>query len=584
MLQMPNDLIRCTFVVIFLGVCLHFGLAQPKWDAAYFSVMHPAERYRFVHDFPFWQYQDGKKLSTLLAQMLRIAEEKADHHSVLAIKYYMGQVAGNADFHIPGGKTPHKLYREIETAAKKQGYVVEEVVIHQYLANDLNPDHALSPEAQYVEVQKTFERMKAIGFAKFKDYNVVAILFNLNQFMWELGDFDQAFQYLSVAEQFIEATEEGAHHYTQVLSYLQTYWKRKKDFEKSLVYARKILHFHQHFQVQNPQNQWWNQFWKGFINIEIADLLSEQGDFVQSEQYANQGYALSQSRANAPSKIVLFQSEFDALMVLISVKLKLGKLEEANTLLQRALYLQQELEPQGQLEYFKPLRLYRHLANYYERHADAAAALHYTHLAQNLQDSLDRKNDARKISQIQRKLDAKKYIERLQLLEKEKRLEQGLRYATTFILVLVSLIAYLVTQRLRDQRRQKEMELGIAQKDLHNLTQGFREKSELVENLRLENEKLSAQGKHSQYLEQLTQATILTEEDWMRFRVVFEKVHPGFIAAQKEQFPELTQAETRLLVLEKLGLEIADMANMLGVNKNTIYQTRLRLRRKIEGE
>lgn len=575
---------RCFFALLCGFFFQHIGQTQPVWDATHFSAMRPVERYHFVHDFSFWQYQDGKKLSILLSQMLRIAEEKKDQHSVLALKYYIGQVAGNAGFRIPGGKTPHELYREIEKEAKEKGYEVEEVVVHQYLTNDLSPDHALSPEAQYVEVQKTFERMKAIGFEKFKDYNVVAILFNLNQFMWELGDFDQAFQYLRVAEQFIQSTEEGAHHHTQVLSYLQTYWKRKKDFPKSLTYAHKIRRFHQNFQPKNLESQWWNQFWKGFISIEIADLLSEQGDFIQSERYANEGYTLSKSQSTVPSQIVLYQSEFDALQVLISVKLKLGKLDEANTLLQRALYIQQELAPQGQLDYFKPLRLYQHLAHYYEIRADATSALRYTHLAQNLQDSLDRKNDARKISQIQRKLDAEKYIERLHSLEKEKRLEQGLRYATTFILVLVSLLAYLITQRLRDQRRQKEMELGIAQKELQDLTQVFREKSELVENLRLENEKLSEQGKHSTYLEQLSQATILTEEDWMRFRAVFEKVHPGFILEQKEQFPDLTQAETRFLVLEKLGLGIAEMANMLGVNKNTVYQTRLRLRRKIEGE
>lgn len=577
-------LMRCGFTLLFMLFFLHFGLAQPGWDAQRFSTMHSAERYRFVHDFSFWQYKDGKKLSTLLTQMLRIAEEKKDRHTVLAVKYYMGQVAGNAGFYLPGGKTPQELYREVEKEAREKGYAVEEVVVHQYLANDLNPDHALSPEAQYVEVQKTFERMKTMGFEKFKDYNVVAILFNLNQFMWELGDVDQAFQYLRVAEQFIEPTKEGAHYHTQVLSYLQTYWKRKKDFVKSLTYAKKILRFHQSFHPKNPESKWWNQFWKGFINIEIADLLSEQGDFAQSERYANEGYTLSKSQSTAPSQVVLYQSEFDALQVLISVKLKMGKLDEANTLLQRALYLQKELEPQGQLDYFKPLRLYRHLAHYHEMRTNAAAALRYTHLAQNLQDSLDRKNDARKISQIQRKLDAEKYLEGLQLLEKEKRLEQGLRYATTFILVLVSLLAYLITQRLRDQRRQKERELRVAQKELQDLTQSFREKAELVENLRLENEKLSEQGKHSAYLAQLSQATILTEEDWTRFRAVFEKVHPGFILEQKEQFPELTQAETRFLVLEKLGLGIAEMANMLGVNKNTIYQTRLRLRRKIEGE
>ena len=215
---------------------------------------------------------------------------------------------------------------------------------------------------------------------------------------------------------------------------------------------------------------------------------------------------------------------------------------------------------------------------------EAAAALRYTRLAQNLQDSLDRRNDARRLVQIQQRLDAEKYAEKLQLVENEKQLQKMLRNAAVVILLLVLLLAYGNYRRFQLKRRQKEAELEAAKNDLESLTQGFREKSELVENLRLENEKLADQGRHSEYLEQLTSATILTEDDWTRFRAVFEKAHPGFIARQREQFPDLTPAEVRLLVLDKLDLSAQEMANMLGVNRNTIHQTKLRLRRKMEGE
>lgn len=571
---------RYLFVLLFFFGLQHISAAQAAWDEQAFRDFNPAERYRFVHDYPFWKMNSGAKQSTLLGRMLSIAETKKDHHSVLAVKYYLGQIAGNEGFSMPGGRSVRQLHREIETEAKKRGLVVEEVVAHHYLSNDLSPANKLSHEERYVEIQKSFEQMQAIGFEKFRDYGVDAILFNLNHFMWELGDFDQAFQYLSIEERFIQPTVEGGHHYTQALSYLQTYWKRKKDFKKSIQYAEKILHFHQKFKPNNPDSQWWNRFWKGFATIEIADLLTEQGNFSQSEHFANLGYTLSKVQ-KATDAVAPYQAEYDALQVLISVKLKLGKLAEVETLLNRATFIKEKLELLGQLEYFKPLRLYQHYSNYYETRGQAVEALRYTHLAQALTDSLDRKNDPRKLAQIQLRFEVEKHAQRLRLLEKEKQLQQKLGLSAFVILLILIGWRY---QYFRAHRHQKEIELSAAKTSLKALTQGFREKSELVENLRLENEKLAQLGKHSDYLEQLTTATILTEADWTKFRSLFEKVHPGFIAVQKEQFPDLTHAETRLLVLEKLGLNTADMANMLGVNKNTIHQTRLRLRRKMEIE
>lgn len=515
--------------------------------------------------------------------MLNAASLENDRRTVLAIKYYICKISGNPSFEMPDGKTAAQLYLEIEAEAQEMGFEVEELVAHHYIVNNLSPSNKMTTEQQYVECQKTFEHMKEIGFDKFKDYEVQAILFNLAYFMWELEDFENAFRYLTVAEQYVQPTEAGAYYLTQVLSYLQTYWKQKKDFAKSIEYTQKILDFHDNFHFEHPDNLWWSQFWRGFANIEIASLLIEKGNIAESERYADEGYKLS--KASEPVKnVVPYQAEFDALMVLIPVKLKLGKMVEAGELLQRAVFLKEKLEQLGQLDYFKPLKLYRHYSSYQELRGDAASALRYSHLAQALQDSLDRRNDARKLAQAQQRHEAEIYASKLIMLENETQMQQWLRNAALIILLLVIVIAFGNYHRLQYLRRQKEAELEAAKLELANLTNGFRQKSELVENLRHENEKLTNVGQHSEYLDKLTSSTILTEEDWQNFRGIFEKVHPGFIAEQKTLYPVLTPAEIRLLVLEKLGLDTAEMANMLGVNRNTINQTRRRLRLKTEGE
>ena len=560
----------------------HPGLAQTAWDETAFRSMPPEQRYRFVHDYPYWKIKSGKEQSDLLGQMLDAAERKKDRHTVLAIKYYMVKISGNKGFEIPGGKTAFGLLSEMEAEARAKGWAVEEVVAHHYLISSPGADNKPTTEQQYVEHQKTFGRMQEIGLDKFRDYEAQAILFGMAHFMWELEDYENAYQHLIVAERFVQPDETGSYYYTQVMSYLQTYWKQKKDLTKSISYTQKLLQLHDNFHFTDPENHWRSQFWRGFANIEMAALLIEQGNIAESEPYADEGYKLSKAE-ESESNVVPYQAEYDALMVLIPIKMKLDKMDEAGVLLQRADFIKRKLEPLGQLDFFKPLKLYRHFSTYLENRGDAAAALRYTHLAQTLQDSLDRRNDARKLARAQQRHEAEKFAEKLEMVENEKQLQQWLRNAALVILFLVIVIAFGNYHRLQYLRRQKEAELTAAKLELTNLTQGFREKSELVENLRLENEKLAEAGQHSEYLEKLTNSTILTEEDWQSFRAIFEKAHPGFIAAQKGQFPDLTPAETRLLVLEKLGLNTSEMANMLGVNRNTVNQTRLRLRRKTNG-
>lgn len=82
-------------------------------------------------------------------------------------------------------------------------------------------------------------------------------------------------------------------------------------------------------------------------------------------------------------------------------------------------------------------------------------------------------------------------------------------------------------------------------------------------------------------IEQLKKTKILTTEDWSNFKSNFEQIYPDFIPQLKDKYPPLTNAELRLLILEKLELNTNEIAEILGVNKNTIHQTRRRFRKKI---
>ncbi|MEL1245945.1 hypothetical protein AAEO56_16855 [Flavobacterium sp. DGU11] len=554
--------------------------ASESWSAVAFDKMSNDERYRYVHSYPFWKIDDSTTLTLILRQMYETAEKKKDIHTVLAVEFYWCLCSGNPGIKLPDGKTAYMLLKDIKALAEQNGYDIEAAVADFYL--DRNTDLKLTNEQKYIEAQKITERMQAIGFEKFRDYYIDNMMLNIAMYMWDMEDFEKAFRYLSIAERFINKTEEGAYTYTQVLSYLQSYWKMKKDYSKSLSYAYKIKNFHEHFTTTDPMRQWWNNFWKSFSNIEIADILIKEGKFAESEQYAGKGYELSQVPERLVNKIVSHQAELDALLVLTDVKLQLGKLKDAGILLERALQIKNMLEAKGKLEYFKPLKLYKLLAAYNERMGNANDALTYMHKAAALQDSLNKKNDAHKLALAQQRFDAEKYSQKIAMVERERQLEKMLRNAAVAILALVVIMGFAYFRNLKARKKRKEAELEATRLLLLQQTKHLREKSELADSLRSEIEKHLSQTEKSQYLLQLSNATILTDEDWTNFRTLFEKVYPDFIIEQKQLYPGITPAEIRLIVLEKLGLTAQEMANMLGVNKNTIHQTRLRLRKKMD--
>ena len=543
--------------------------------------MSAAQRYRYVHDYPFWKVDDVNQLSSLVAQMVDVADSKRDYHTQVALDYYLALVGNKANFKFPKGKPASILgsWEAMQKTAIQQGYDVEALIAAASLTNSLYLGQRISSEQYYVEMQRSLEQLQEIGFEKCRDYNIVSILFDFSKCLWDLGDFDKAYLYLRIAERYIEPTIEGGFHYTQVLSYLQTYWKNKKEYDKSMVYAKRILAFHQNFRSDLPEHKYWSEFWLNFASIDIASLLLDQGKIKEGEVYASKGFQLIKSRLSLDT-IVSKQAEFDALMILIPVKLKLKKIKEVAPLLKLANSIKTSLEPNGKLDYFKPLRLYKYSSEYYEKVGAYAEALRFTHLAQILQDSLNRRNDAQKLSQMQLRYEVEKYANHVKAIESEKQLQKYLRNAIILILLLILWLVYVNHQRLRHKHREQETELKTAQKELAWQTNHFRNMSELIENLRQENEKLNASDNQREHFEKLISSTILTDEGWTNFKRMFEKVHPGYMQSVKEKYPDLTNAELRLLMLEKLDLSTQEMANMIGVNKNTIHQTRLRLRKK----
>src|SRR5690606_14863337 len=83
-------------------------------------------------------------------------------------------------------------------------------------------------------------------------------------------------------------------------------------------------------------------------------------------------------------------------------------------------------------------------------------------------------------------------------------------------------------QQVLDAKRLAEAEAIHAQTQLRQFTKSLLEKSELIEKLRTQVSEQTIHREQQQILSDLSKSTILTDEDWERFKDLFEQVYPGF--------------------------------------------------------
>ena len=173
-----------------------------------------------------------------------------------------------------------------------------------------------------------------------------------------------------------------------------------------------------------------------------------------------------------------------------------------------------------------------------------------------------------------------------------------------FLLLLIALL-YVNSTRVKNQNREQQLlaqkllaeaELNTASVQLKDFTNSIVEKNELIEKASAEIEQLNASlqklqpgqsglgrqpGETEDYLKQLQESVILTEEDWKNFTFLFDKVYPGFRSRLKEKFPDVSPSENRFFALSKLKLSNKEMAAMMGISTDAIRQSRSRLKKKL---
>lgn len=256
------------------------------------------------------------------------------------------------------------------------------------------------------------------------------------------------------------------------------------------------------------------------------------------------------------------------------------------------------------------------LSGVYEKTNQYKKALEYQKRIVNASDSLAAMEKSRQLIELQTLYETEKKEQQIILLNKEKEEEVNHQKTLVLIILLLVVISLLIIyaqilkmkknkkilkyerdhfetqQRLaKSEIQRKEQELELKKGELRAFMKKFTTQNELYEGLKQKlvetKQKMDRQIISSEKIEaigQLVSSKILTEEDWLEFKRLFDQVYKGYFIYLKENFTDITTAEQRLCALIKLNLNSKEIAAMLGISPDSVKKLRYRLRKKMSLE
>lgn len=136
-------------------------------------------------------------------------------------------------------------------------------------------------------------------------------------------------------------------------------------------------------------------------------------------------------------------------------------------------------------------------------------------------------------------------------------------------------------QLVQRKRQLAEQEVKNAREQIAGFAHHIIEKNNLIETLQ---QQLSHQPSYQppeEVAESLSQYTLFTDEEWEKFKLEFAKAYPEFLRTLRQQLEQITPAEERLAALIYLRLNIQQIANTLGISKDSVMRGKRRLKKRL---
>lgn len=425
--------------------------------------------------------------------------------------------------------------------------------------------------------------LKKVGYRE--NYESGEFLLFFGNIYYEMRDYEKA---ESLYKEALKYCDHEIFFQIQAKNTIASIAKDQRKYDKALKYLKEIS------QTSIASK---DAVWEALSNGFIGDILYLKTQFQEAIPYLQKGYVNNIKHHE-------WKNANLCILDLASISIKNNNLKEA----EKFLLMSAECMKHGSgLDSRK--HLYEVMIQYNEKKGNYQQALKYEKQLRLAEDSIKTRQDLKEFSAIEMKFATQKHLNEIATLETDahnSRIKRNTIIVILSLLVITVLLIYnqyrlkagkdaeIARQKqkvLESEKQMAESELQNAKLQLQNFTENLRHKNELIEDFRNEIEHLqktipesAMQGERMENFEKLLQSTILTDEEWDNFRILFDKVHKGFFFNLKEKMPNLSLAETRMCSLVKLQLSNREMAHISGVSIDAIKKAKQRLRKKITSE
>ena len=229
---------------------------------------------------------------------------------------------------------------------------------------------------------------------------------------------------------------------------------------------------------------------------------------------------------------------------------------------------------------------YLTLSQVFRALGNSDSAFYYNDRYKELNDSLEKIVFTSSLAISKAKLNDKTSRYSIQNLKNEKQSQLLLRniiiIGILFLLVIVFLILNNNFLKEKLKKEKIEQELILAKDQMIIFTKNIIEKTNFIEKLESQVRVRDLNIDQDAIISELSKQTILTEEEWVKFKILFDKIYPDFFKRLKNKFPEITLAEQRTAALTRLQLNTRQIASILGISIDSVYKSRQRLRQRFQ--
>jgi DNA-binding CsgD family transcriptional regulator len=136
------------------------------------------------------------------------------------------------------------------------------------------------------------------------------------------------------------------------------------------------------------------------------------------------------------------------------------------------------------------------------------------------------------------------------------------------------------------RRELLEERLEANQRELASTTMYMLQKNELLATLRTQIEELQRlypKHPHSKLsgMESILRSSMHLDDDWKKFKLHFEQLHPNFFEDLKTNYPSLTNNEVRLCAYFRINLSPKEIAALLNIEPDSVRRAKSRLLKKM---